>query len=146
MTQEIKAKKLYLKSFGCQMNERDSEIIYGLMMDRGWKKAESADEADCVLINTCSVRHHAEQRAYSNMGMFAKLKKRKPHLVLGFVGCTAEKDKEIVFERLPHVDLAVGPSNIYEIPDCIDGVLEGRKKILAAGKQVRPEHDNPAYH
>ena len=146
MTQEIKAKKLYLKSFGCQMNERDSEIIYGLMIDRGWKKAESADEADCVLINTCSVRHHAEQRAYSNMGMFAKLKKRKPHLVLGFVGCTAEKDKEIVFERLPHVDIAVGPSNIYEIPDCIDGVLEGRKKILAAGKQVRPEHDNPAYH
>ncbi|MBU4377236.1 MAG: tRNA (N6-isopentenyl adenosine(37)-C2)-methylthiotransferase MiaB [Candidatus Omnitrophica bacterium] len=143
---EFFAPKVFIRTFGCQMNERDSEIIYGLMMDRGWKKAESADEADCVLINTCSVRHHAEQRAYSNMGMLAKLKRRKPHLVLGFVGCTAEKDKEIVFKRLPHVDLVVGPSSIYEIPDCIEEALGGRKKALRIGRKVRPEHDNPVYH
>ncbi len=128
------------------MNDRDSEVIYGLMMDRGWKRAESINEADCILINTCSVRAHAEERAYSNMGMLAKLKSEKPHLVLGFVGCTAEKDKEIVFERLPYVDLVVGPSNIYEIPDCVEAVVNGQKRVLAAGKQVRPEHDNPAYH
>ena len=61
------------------MNDRDSEIIYGLLIERGWKGAESIEEADCVLFNTCSVRHHAEERAYSNMGMLAKLKKHRPN-------------------------------------------------------------------
>ncbi|MDP2942574.1 MAG: MiaB/RimO family radical SAM methylthiotransferase, partial [Candidatus Omnitrophota bacterium] len=128
------------------MNDRDSEIIYGLMLDRGWKKAESFEDADCILINTCSVRHHAEQRGYSNMGALAKLKRRKPNIVLGFIGCTAEKDKAIVLERLPHVDIVVGPANIYDIPDCIEDVLMRREKVLAVGKNVRPEHDNPIYH
>ena len=112
--------KIYIRTFGCQMNDRDSEIIYGLLLERGWEKAESAQEADCVLFNTCSVRHHAEQRAYSNMGTFAKLKRRKPGLILGFVGCTAQKDKDTVFKRLPHVDLVTGPGEIYNIPDYLD--------------------------
>ncbi len=138
--------KVFIKTFGCQMNNRDSEIIYGLMMDRGWRKVESPEEADCVLFNTCSVRHHAEQRAYSNMGMFAKLKRRRPKLILGFAGCTAEKDKDIVFERLPHVDFVSGPLNIYDIPQCVERVMNGEKRVLAVGKKVRPEHDNPAYY
>ena len=128
------------------MNERDSEIIYGMLIDRGWKKAESFENADCILINTCSVRHHAEQRAYSNMGALAKLKRHKPALVLGFIGCTAEKDKKIVIERLPHVDLIVGPSNIYDIPGCIEDVMRNKKVVIATGNEARPEHKNPLYH
>jgi len=139
-------KKIFIRTFGCQMNNRDSEIIYGLMMDRGWKKAESMEEADCILFNTCSVREHAEQRAYSNMGALAKMKRRNPRLVLGFVGCTAEKDTEKIFERLPHVDFVTGPSNIYDIPQCVERVMNGEKHVMAVGKKVRPEHDNPAYH
>jgi len=72
MKQEVTTKKVFIRTLGCQMNERDSEIIYGMLIDRGWKKAESFENADCILINTCSVRHHAEQRAYSNMGALAK--------------------------------------------------------------------------
>lgn len=143
---EIAKKKIFLRTFGCQMNDRDSEIIYGLMLDRGWEKAESYEDADCILINTCSVRHHAEQRGYSNMGALAKLKRHKPGIVLGFIGCTAEKDKNIVLERLPHVDIVAGPTNIYDIPDCIEDVMRNRQVVMATGNPVRPEHQNPTYH
>jgi len=136
---------VYIKTFGCQMNDRDSEIIYGLLLERGWKKAESVEEADCVLFNTCSVRHHAEERAYSNMGMLAKLKKRKPNLILGFVGCTAQKDRDEVFKRLPHVDLVTGPGEIYNIPDYVNAILQGRKRLLATSLCERPDSKNPLY-
>lgn len=127
------------------MNDRDSEIIYGLFLERGWEKAESIENADCMLFNTCSVRHHAEQRAYSNMGMLAKLKRRKPDLILGFIGCTAQKDKDKVFKRLPHVDLVAGPGEIYKIPSYIDALLDGREKVIAADIPERPDCKNPLY-
>ncbi len=139
-------KTVFLRTFGCQMNDRDSEIIYGLFLERGWKKAGSAEEADCVLFNTCSVREHAEQRAYSNMGSLAKMKRRRPGLVLGFIGCTAQKDKDAVFKRLPHVDLVAGPGEIYNIPSHVDAILRGEKKVMAAGIPERPDRENPLYH
>ena len=128
------------------MNDRDSEIIYGLLIEKGWKRAESMEEADCVLFNTCSVRQHAEERAYSNMGMLAKLKKSKPNLILGFVGCTAEKDKDGVFKRLPHVDLVTGPAEIYNIPDYLDSISRNKKRIIATERLERPDSKNPLYH
>ena len=138
-------KRVFIRTFGCQMNDRDSEIIYGLLIEKGWRKAESIEEADCVLFNTCSVRHHAEERAYSNMGMLAKLKRHKPNLIFGFIGCTAEKDKDNVFKRLPHVDLVTGPGDIYDIPDYLDAILQGKKKILATNMRERLERKNPLY-
>ncbi len=144
-TYEKSPPKVFIRTFGCQMNDRDSEIIYGLFMERGWKIAESVEDADCILFNTCSVRHHAEQRAYSNMGMLAKLKRRRPGVILGFTGCTAEKDKDVVIKRLPHVDLVAGPGEIYNIPDYIEGLMKNRKKIVAAGKLERPDRENPSY-
>ena len=144
------------------MNDRDSEVIYGLFAERGWAQAPSPEEADCVLFNTCSVRAHSEQRAYSNMGALARLKRRRPHMVLGFIGCTAQKDKDKVFKRLPHVDLATGPAYIYDICDCVEEILKkrsglspekgrlgkgakGGKKLLAADRIERPDKVNPAY-
>jgi tRNA-2-methylthio-N6-dimethylallyladenosine synthase len=127
------------------MNDRDSEIIYGLLLERGWKKAESIEEADCILFNTCSVRCHAEERAYSNMGALARLKKRKPNTILGFIGCTAMKDKDRVFERLPHVDLVTGPADIYNIPDYLNVISESKKRILATVMKEKPDCENPLY-
>ena len=138
-------KRVLLVTYGCQMNDRDSEIIYGLLIERGWGKAESIKDADCVLFNTCSVRHHAEQRAYSNMGSLAELKRNKPELILGFIGCTAEKDKDKVFERLPHVDLVAGPGEIYDIPDYLNDISQNRKRILMADMRERPDCKNPLY-
>ena len=135
---------VYIRTFGCQMNDRDSEIIYGLLLERGWRKAESI-EADCILFNTCSVRHHAEQRAYSNMGSLARRKRRNPNLILGFIGCTAQKDKDLVFKRLPHVDLIVGPGDIYNIPDYLDSIMRGEKMVLATDGHERPNCENPTY-
>ncbi|MBL7072030.1 MAG: tRNA (N6-isopentenyl adenosine(37)-C2)-methylthiotransferase MiaB, partial [Candidatus Omnitrophica bacterium] len=131
--------------FGCQMNDRDSEIIYGLLLERGWEKAGSPDEADCILFNTCSVREHAEQRAYSNMGQLAKLKRRRPELILGFVGCTAQKDKDQVFKRLPHVDLVTGPGEIYNIPDYLEKIITERGRIRGTDILDRPDRKNPLH-
>jgi tRNA-2-methylthio-N6-dimethylallyladenosine synthase len=139
-------KKVFIRTFGCQMNDRDSEIIYGLLLEGGWKMAESIEDADCILFNTCSVRYHAEQRAYSNMGMLAKLKRRKPELILGFIGCTAQKDKDIVYKRLPHVDLVTGPGEIYNIPDYLDAIRNKRQRVMAADIPERQDRKNPAYH
>ncbi|MEA3305925.1 MAG: tRNA (N6-isopentenyl adenosine(37)-C2)-methylthiotransferase MiaB [Candidatus Omnitrophota bacterium] len=144
-TYEKKSPRVYIRTFGCQMNSRDSEIIYGLLFERGWGKAGSIEEADCVLFNTCSVRHHAEQRAYSNMGSLARRKRRNPKLILGFIGCTAQKDKDLVFKRLPHVDLVAGPGNIYNIPDYLDAIMRGEKMVLAADSFERPQRKNPSY-
>jgi len=137
--------RVFIRTFGCQMNDRDSEIIYGLLLDRGWGKAESLEEADCILFNTCSVRQHAEQRAYSNMGQLAKLKRRKPDLILGFVGCTAQKDKDVIFRRLPHVDLVTGPGEIYNIPGYLENIEKERKKIRGTDLLDRPDRRNPLY-
>ena len=142
---EKSAPKVYIRTFGCQMNDRDSEIIYGLFLERGWRRAVSVGEADCILFNTCSVRHHAEERAYSNMGALAKLKKERPRLILGFVGCTAQKDKGGVYKRLPHLDLVAGPAEIYNIPDYVETLLKKREKILAADICRRPDRRNPVY-
>lgn len=127
------------------MNDRDSEIIYGLLLDRGWRKAGSLEEADCILFNTCSVRYHAEQRAYSNMGRLAKLKRRRPDVILGFVGCTAQKDKGLIFRRLPHVDLVTGPGEIYNIPEYIEEIEKERQRIRGTDLLSRPDRRNPLY-
>ncbi|MBN1872369.1 MAG: tRNA (N6-isopentenyl adenosine(37)-C2)-methylthiotransferase MiaB [Candidatus Omnitrophica bacterium] len=128
------------------MNDRDSEIISGLLLERGWRMTEKIEDADCILFNTCSVRHHAEQRAYSNMGTLAKLKRRKPDIVLGFIGCTAQQDKNIVFKRLPHVDLVVGPASIYKLPGLIDDVIKNRKRVLAIDFTERPDRVTPFFY
>ena len=114
------------------MNERDSEFVTGLLLDRGFEKAGSIKEADVVIFNTCSVRKHAEDRAISNMG---KLLKRKPQTanrkpqIYGIIGCTAQALKERLFQMLPELDIVCGPGEIHNLPRLIDEA--GRSKVLA---------------
>ncbi len=127
------------------MNVRDTEILKGLFLERGWNLADTAEEADCVLFNTCSVRAHAEERAYSNMGMLARFKKKKPSLVLGFIGCTARKDKERVRQRLPVVDLVAGPAELYDVPGHVECIRAEKRSIIAVARRVRPDNVGLAY-
>lgn len=113
------SKNLYIKTFGCQMNERDSEIIEQLLAQEGYIPTNSAANADVILINTCSIREKAEQKVFSLLGSLREEKKRNPDLLLGVTGCVAQQEGEQIRERMPHVDLIVGTQQIYRLPEML---------------------------
>src|SRR5262249_24288550 len=113
------AQAVYLQTYGCQMNERDSQEILGMLGAQGYVVADREEDADAILLNTCSVRAHAEERAYGKMGLMQKLKRERPSLVLGILVCMAKAQREEVFRRLPQVDLVAGPAEIYDLPDLL---------------------------
>ncbi|UCD55734.1 MAG: tRNA (N6-isopentenyl adenosine(37)-C2)-methylthiotransferase MiaB [Candidatus Omnitrophota bacterium] len=113
--------KVYIRTFGCQMNERDSEFIAGLFMEKGYELIDSPEEADIVLFNTCSVREHAEERAISNMGHLMKQYKNK---IYGMVGCAAQALKGKLFERLPKLGLVCGTGEIAKLPELVEKIVD----------------------
>lgn len=139
-------KKVYLRTFGCQMNERDSEWVMGALLEEGYVKVDSPDEADVVIYNTCSVRKHAEHRAISNMGQLAQLKKKRPQMVFGLMGCTAEYYGRGLLEKLPHLDFVCGTGSIHKIADAIKKAMKDREKQSSTGGLLLslPEN-NPDY-
>src|SRR3989338_2696933 len=98
-------KKIYIRTFGCQMNVRDSEFVTGILLDSGFALADSFDSADVVLFNSCSVSKHAEDRLFSNISDLKDLKKTRPNLVIGLIGCTAQNYKNKALTRAPLIDL-----------------------------------------
>jgi len=115
--------KISIKTFGCQMNVRDSEVVLGLLKNAGYIITDDSKKADIVLFNTCSVRQHAEDRVWSEIGTFKDTDK-----IVGLIGCMAQEHKEKAFERMENIDLVVGPSDIEKIPAIIKKVLEHREK------------------
>ena len=128
-------KKLFLQTFGCQMNERDSEAVTGILLDRGFETTPVLEEADLIIYNTCSVRDHAEQKVFGRMGYFHKLKEQNPNLVVGIVGCMAQEHGQNFFRKNPDIDLVCGPGNLSQIPDLVEEIQQ--KRSLPAGRQAR---------
>jgi tRNA-2-methylthio-N6-dimethylallyladenosine synthase len=124
-------KKFFLQTFGCQMNERDSEAVEGLLFGRGYEKTRRMEDADVVLVNTCSVRDHAEQKVFGRMGQFRKLKERNPGLVVGIMGCMAQEHGGAFFRKNPEIDLVCGPGNLRQIPDLVEEIERNRAPRLA---------------
>lgn len=121
-------KKLFIETYGCQMNVADSEVIASVMQMAGYSVAESLDEADAVFMNTCSIRDNAEQKILNRMEHFYALKKKKKHLIVGVLGCMAERVKDELIEK-HHVDLVVGPDAYLTLPDLVAAVETGEKAI-----------------
>lgn len=119
------ANLLYIKTFGCQMNERDSEIIEQLLAQDGYVTTTAPDEADVILINTCSIREKAEQKVFSLLGSLRTEKARNPSLLLGVTGCVAQQEGELIRNRMPHVDLVVGTQQIYRLPEMLGRLRRG---------------------
>ncbi len=119
------SRKLYIKTFGCQMNERDSEVIAQLLAQEGFATTSVQEEADLILVNTCSIREKAEQKAFSLIGSLREEKKKNPSLVVGVIGCVAQQEGEHLRSRMPHVDLIVGTQQIYRLPAMLDRLLSG---------------------
>jgi tRNA-2-methylthio-N6-dimethylallyladenosine synthase len=122
--------KFFIKTYGCQMNERDSEQVAHSLVARGYERVGHESEADVVLLNTCSVRDMADQKALGKMGMLGRLAKERPHVVFGFLGCMAQARGASLLKDLPHVDLVVGTQKFHRVADYVDEIV--------ANKAARP--------
>jgi tRNA-2-methylthio-N6-dimethylallyladenosine synthase len=114
--------RVFIETYGCQMNEADTELMFGLLRHDGYTGAETAETADVVLLNTCAVRERAEERILGRLGWYKALKRRKPNLVLGVAGCMAERMREGLVAKAPHVDLVIGPDAYRRLPSLIDRI------------------------
>lgn len=112
-------KKYFTLTYGCQMNESDTERINGQLEELGYEPAETMDEADIVIMNTCSIRQNAEEKVYGKIGEIKKLKEKNPRLLLGIAGCMAQENKGKLIERMPIIDFVIGPYHIHDLKDII---------------------------
>jgi tRNA-2-methylthio-N6-dimethylallyladenosine synthase len=121
--------KVFIETYGCQMNIADSEVVMGILQKNGYGLAETADDADVILLNTCSIRENAEQRIYGRLGNLKTYKDRKPGMVLGILGCMAERLRQDLIDDKKMVDIVVGPDEYRRIPEFIDSAVHGSKGI-----------------
>ncbi len=128
-SQPTHTRKLYLESYGCQMNFSDSEIVASILSDAGFSTTREEDEADLILLNTCAIRENAEQRVRARLRQFKQAKGARPHLVVGVLGCMAERLKESLLEQEKLVDLVVGPDAYRDIPNLVEQVHGGQKAV-----------------
>ncbi len=119
--------RFFIKTYGCQMNERDSEQVAHSLIMRGFERAAHEIEADVILLNTCSVRDMAEQKALGKMGMFSQMAKRRPEVVFGFLGCMAQARGDALLVGLPHLDLVVGTQKFHRVADYVERLLEKKR-------------------
>lgn len=142
-------KKLYIETVGCQMNMLDSEMVVASLRKKGYELTDAVSEADTILFNTCSVREHAEHKTYSALGRLREHKKAHPGKVIGVLGCMAQKDQKLIFEKAPYVDIVVGPGQLQQVPDLIEKVESerGQHTALSLGRksgsvdQIKRSHE-----
>ncbi|MEN9640234.1 MAG: hypothetical protein RLZZ262_2103, partial [Bacteroidota bacterium] len=122
-------RKLLLESYGCQMNFSDSEIVASILTKEGFSTTRDPEEADLILLNTCAIRDNAEQRVRERLKYFRSVKKRKPEMMVGVLGCMAERLREQLLVEEQLVDLVVGPDAYRDLPNLINRVDEGQKAV-----------------
>jgi len=125
----MKKNRVYIETYGCQMNVADTELVLGILQNQGYEITNEAKEADVVLLNTCSIRENAEQRIYGRLGNFKTIKNEKPDIIVGILGCMAERLRKDLIEEKKIVDLVVGPDEYRRLPELIDVAFNGEKGI-----------------
>ena len=125
----MKSKYLYIETFGCQMNVHDSEQMAVLLADMGYQLTDDSTRANLILLNTCSIREKAEQKAFSELGRLMLLKEENPDLIIGFGGCLAQHLGRQVYSRAGKVDLVFGTHNIHRLPEMISAVQKERRRV-----------------
>jgi tRNA-2-methylthio-N6-dimethylallyladenosine synthase len=128
--------RVHIKTYGCQMNERDSEAVAAMLRARGYRIVESEDDCDVLLLNTCSVRDAAEQKAIGKAGHLLSRKRRNPEFVLGILGCMAQNRGAGLLDRLPDVDLIVGTQKFHRVPDYLDNLRAARDAGAPIGQAI----------
>jgi tRNA-2-methylthio-N6-dimethylallyladenosine synthase len=126
-------RRYYIATMGCQMNEYDSDLAGRLLVNSGLAPADNHENADLIIINTCTVRAKAQQKAFSILGRMAALKKkRRPDLILGIMGCVAQQEGAGLINRFPELDFVLGTREIGRIPQILDHIMNGREKVVSA--------------
>ncbi len=131
-TQAPQPRRFYVETWGCQMNELDSQRMSGQLMQQGILPTRDPQEADLILLNSCSVREKAAQKAYSRLGQYRLLKRSRPHLLIGFCGCVAQQEGEGALKRVPDLDFVVGPGRVGELAQIVEERRRG-KRVVATG-------------
>ena len=118
-------RRFYIQTVGCQMNVLDSELVAAELRRAGYQQVDRPGQADMILLNTCSVRQHAEDKIYSALGRLKVEKQERPGMIIGVLGCMAQKDQHEILRRAPHVDLVVGPGQLGRLPALIEQIAAG---------------------
>ncbi len=137
-----RTRSFHLRVFGCQMNFYDGELIRAAFVRRGYREAADPDGADVVLFHTCSVREHAEERVHGLLGELRRRKRSDPGVIVGVVGCMADREGLELFEREPHVDIVCGSRHFPHLPSFVDRVRGGEERVLEVGA-ARAAVDQP---
>ncbi len=133
-----KPPKVYIRTYGCQMNEYDSETMAGLLENSGYHLTDNPEEAGVILLNTCYVREKVKHRIYSRLGELKKLKERKSELILGLCGCLVQKEPEEVLRRAPYLDFILGTSNFYQLSEVLKEISGNHnRQTQPGGKDTR---------
>lgn len=135
MTTIAPPRKVYLETLGCQMNFNDSEVMLGLLRTEGFERVEDRTQADLLIVNTCQIRGSAEDKAFSYLGAWGKLKAKNPRIKIAMAGCVSQQNKETIFKRAPYVDIVFGTQNIHELPELVRKAFNGENNILAVDRQ-----------
>ncbi len=122
-------KKYYIRTFGCQMNVNDSQKMAGMLKQLGYEPARSWEDADIILVNTCSVREKPDQKVLSTLGEYKKIKKKKPDAIIGVCGCLAQRAGHELLQKAPFVDMVFGTTNIHHLPQLLEEALKGNKAV-----------------
>ena len=112
-------KKIYLRSFGCQMNDYDSARIIDLMREHGYERTAQPEDADLLVVVTCSIREKAQEKTFSDLGRLRELKKEKPSMRIAVGGCVASQEGKRIFSRSPWVDVVFGPQTLHRLPELL---------------------------
>ncbi|MBS0010999.1 MAG: tRNA (N6-isopentenyl adenosine(37)-C2)-methylthiotransferase MiaB [Bacteroidales bacterium] len=123
------SRKVYIETYGCQMNVADTEVVVSILKDEGFSVSDSMDDADLILVNTCSIRDNAEQRVWGRLDLFKHHKKKKPGLLVGVIGCMAERLKEQLLETDKMLDMVVGPDAYRDLPGLISEASMGHEAV-----------------
>jgi len=123
-----KNKKVYIETYGCQMNFSDSEIVASILKEEGFENTTEIGEADIIFVNTCSIRDNAEQRVRKRLHYFRSLRKKKPGLVIGLLGCMADRTKNALLEEEQLLDVVAGPDSYRSLPILLEQVKAGIRR------------------
>ena len=126
---DTRGKLVFLETFGCQMNDNDSERMLGILKGINFARTEDPNSADLILINTCTVRDKAEQKVYSTLGRYKELKKERPGLIIGVAGCVAQQQGEKLLKRAPHLDIVFGPHNVHRLRELLLEADNGQRVV-----------------
>jgi tRNA-2-methylthio-N6-dimethylallyladenosine synthase len=145
--QQARQPKVYLETYGCQMNVADSQTVGAIMRRAGYASAELPEDADVILLNTCAIREHAEERVLGRLGALARLKRARPDLKLGLLGCMAQHNRAAISEKAAYLDLIAGPDSYRRLPELLarvglDPAVDVRLDRAETYADISPEHDD----